>query len=365
MESPTVNTPTTTHSSSTKESKKVRRVRATSNRSDSGAKDKTIKIKLTTKDSTNGHQPTLSGSEDEDEPEPATEEHLILRLPKGPMCDKLHEYVKKREIPDDVKLHFKDSRRGYFYMDGKKYDTTLVDLPTIIESQKTLDNKQFYKIADICQMLVVDDGSSKDESQVPPPRSTDPYTFDHGITPPLKHVRRRRFRQKLSKRAIEEVEREVERLLEVDATAEDVQYEVFDNREMEMESDAATQDIDIDSESESDEDLAAAIDRDLEELEEEDREDDNEDEDEDEDESDEDEDEDETGNTGEIEQKKQEIAEIKQAIQRKTADLLTAPNAMLKKRFEGTVETLKKELALKEAYLAEMSKSEMNSKQQQ
>lgn len=118
-----------------------------------------------------------------------------------------------------------------------------------------------------------------------------------------------------------------------------------------MESDAATQDIDIDSESESDEDLAAAIDRDLEELEEEDREDDNEDEDEDEDESDEDEDEDETGNTGEIgkrsrknmdiqdrvidviwviEQKKQEIAEIKQAIQRKTADLLTAPNAMLK-----------------------------------
>lgn len=107
MESPTVNTPTTTHSSSTKESKKVRRVRATSNRSDSGAKDKTIKIKLTTKDSTNGHQPTLSGSEDEDEPEPATEEHLILRLPKGPMCDKLHEYVKKREIPDDVKLHFK------------------------------------------------------------------------------------------------------------------------------------------------------------------------------------------------------------------------------------------------------------------
>lgn len=31
-----------------------------------------------------------------------------------------------------------------------------------------------------------------------------------------------------------------------------------------------------------------------------------------------------------IEQKKQEIAEIKQAIQRKTADLLTAPNAMLK-----------------------------------
>lgn len=33
-----------------------------------------------------------------------------------------------------------------------------------------------------------------------------------------------------------------------------------------------------------------------------------------------------------VEQKRQEIAEIKQAIQRKTRDLSTAPNAMLKVR---------------------------------
>lgn len=29
---------------------------------------------------------------------------------------------------------------------------------------------------------------------------TDPYSFPHGLTPPLKHVRKRRFRKKLSKR---------------------------------------------------------------------------------------------------------------------------------------------------------------------
>ncbi|KAI9314491.1 TAFII55 protein conserved region-domain-containing protein [Dichotomocladium elegans] len=341
---------------------KVRRARGTSGRSDGGMKDKPIKIKLTTRDN-NVIQATMSGSEDEDEPEPAIEEHLILRMPQGELADKLREQVRKREISDDVKLHFRDSRRGYFFLDGKRYDTTLVDLPTIIESQKTLDNKQFYKIADISQMLIVDDGSHPRDD--PPARSntTDSYTFEDGLTPPLKHVRRRRFRQRLSKRAIEDVEREVERLLEVDATAEDVQYEVFDNREMEMEmemeSDVGTQDIDIDTseaaDSESDEDLAAAIDREMEELDEEDREDEEE---EDEEESEEDEDEDETGNTGEIEQKKQEIAEIKQAIQRKTADLHTAPNAILRKRFEADLEKLKKELALKEAYLAEMSKSE-------
>ncbi|KAG1441111.1 hypothetical protein G6F56_011631 [Rhizopus delemar] len=183
-------------------------------------------------------------------------------------------------------------------------------------------------------MLLVDPASGS-EPYVPQANGrheTEPYSYPHGLTPPLKHVRKRRFRKKLSKRAIEEVEREVERLLEIDATAEDVQYEVVDDREIEMEqeSDAATQEIDIDDsvdESESDEDLAAAIDRDLEEMEDEDE--DDEDEEEDGDESEE-EDEEDPGQTGEIEQKRQEIAEIKQAIQRKTRDLLTAPNAMLK-----------------------------------
>lgn len=129
---------------------------------------------------------------------------------------------------------------------------------------------------------------------------------------------------------------------------------------MENESDVGTQDQDVDiddsdDESESDEDLVAAIDRDLEEMEEEDNDDKSEDddEDEDEDESEEDEDEEDGAQTGEIgefpfilnleylysltdycvEQKRQEIAEIKQAIQRKTRDLSTAPNAMLKVRW--------------------------------
>ena len=144
--------------------------------------------------------------------------------------------------------------------------------------------------------------------------------------------------------------------------------EVVDNRDLEMEneSDAGTQDQDVDiddsdDESESDEDLAAAIDRDLDEMEEEDNDDKSEeddDEDEDEDESEEDEDEEDGAQTGEIEQKRQEIAELKQAIQRKTRDLSTAPNAMLKNRFETDINNLKKSLTLKEAHLAEMNEKE-------
>lgn len=32
------------------------------------------------------------------------------------------------------------------------YSAKLVDLPCVIESQKTLDNKQMFKVADICQV---------------------------------------------------------------------------------------------------------------------------------------------------------------------------------------------------------------------
>lgn len=139
---------------------------------------------------------------------------------------------------------------------------------------------------------------------------------------------------------------------------------------MENESDVGTQDIEIDTseagESESDEDLAAAIDRDLEQMaggRDEDDEDENDDEEEESEEEEEEEEEGgETGEIGEliplflnypqfhlnmflshIEQKRQEIAEIKQLIQRKTHDLLTAPNAILKVRRNVTLSLLQLE----------------------
>ena len=45
-----------------------------------------------------------------------------------------------------------DSRQFKVTFDGVTMDATLVDLPTIIESQKTLDSINFYKTSDICQV---------------------------------------------------------------------------------------------------------------------------------------------------------------------------------------------------------------------
>ena len=41
-----------------------------------------------------------------------------------------------------------------FHIGDNLYSAKLVDLPCLIESQKTLDNKQMFKVADICQVRI-------------------------------------------------------------------------------------------------------------------------------------------------------------------------------------------------------------------
>ena len=46
-----------------------------------------------------------------------------------------------------------DPRRAIFTFENQKYRARLVDLPCIIEAQKTFNKVQYYKVADICQVI--------------------------------------------------------------------------------------------------------------------------------------------------------------------------------------------------------------------
>jgi len=86
---------------------------------------------------------------------------------------------------------------------------------------KSWDKRGWWKTADICQMLLVL-GLVKTESEALhhalPGRELDKTTWQyaHGLTPPMRWVRKRRFRKRVSNRTIEAVEEEVERLLRLD-----------------------------------------------------------------------------------------------------------------------------------------------------
>ncbi|TPX57698.1 hypothetical protein PhCBS80983_g03641 [Powellomyces hirtus] len=194
---------------------------------------------------------------DEDEEAPI-EEQFILRMPAGAAAEKLREAVKAREIPEDFSVVFQDPRRATFNLGQDKYSAKLVDLPCILESHKTFDSKQFFKIADISQMLVVEERMP----DVLPPTPTQPlhhdeYTWPHGLTAPLWNVRKRRFRQRISKRTIEDVEKEVVRLLEADAEAEQVWFEVDDGTDRNI-AEADEDEDDEDAEGSVDEEQGAS-----------------------------------------------------------------------------------------------------------
>lgn len=184
-----------------------------------------------------------SDSKRDAEPAVELESQFILRVPPEP-AKVLREAIRSGASNLKDRLFIKlenDLRYGEVRMDHWLMNAKLVDLPTIIESMKTIDGKNFYKTADICQMLICkeeDDQTTTDEES-PAKRKKDPNKVDkkflwpHGITPPLKNVRKRRFRKTLKKKYVEapEIEKEVKRLLRVDNEAVKVTWEVINEED--------------------------------------------------------------------------------------------------------------------------------------
>ncbi|KAL9000605.1 MAG: hypothetical protein Q9188_005655 [Gyalolechia gomerana] len=184
-----------------------------------------------------------SGSSDV-ENDPALEEEFILRMQPGEDCEYIRQAIAERrwgstqEGGADVRMLFlrRDGRRAVVSVQKRLYAACLVDLPCVIEGMKSWDKKAWFKTADVCQMLMVLGRIEKEEEamEYTLPKDVDPRTWQyaHGITPPMRYARKRRFRKRISKDAIEAVEEEVERLLAQDAECAkgggDSKYEVID-----------------------------------------------------------------------------------------------------------------------------------------
>ncbi|XP_007507845.1 transcription initiation factor TFIID subunit 7-like isoform X2 [Monodelphis domestica] len=183
-------------------------------------------------------------SKNKEDPPHELENQFILRLPPE-YASTVRRAIQSGNVNLKDKLTIElhpDGRHGIVRVDRVPLASKLVDLPCVIGSLKTIDKKTFYKTADICQMLV----STVDGDLYPPleePAATnDPklnkkkdrdrekkFIWNHGITLPLKNVRKRRFRKTAKKKYIEspDVEKEVKRLLSTDAEAVSTRWEVI------------------------------------------------------------------------------------------------------------------------------------------
>ncbi|KAL4786254.1 TAFII55 protein conserved region-domain-containing protein [Aspergillus varians] len=161
--------------------------------------------------------------------DPAIEEQFILRMLPGEDCEYLRRAIDERRF-DRSEFCFKpltrEGRRSVLKIRDKQYAAVLVDLPCIIEGMKSWDRRGWYKSADICQMLLIlgPVAAEADALNYPIPdeiQRPDDMTlqYPHGLTPPLRWVRKRRFRDRISTRTIEQVEKAVEDLIALDDAA--------------------------------------------------------------------------------------------------------------------------------------------------
>ena len=110
------------------------------------------------------------------------EEQVLLQFPKS-LAAYMQQVVDSRS--EEFQLTFNTNRNATFSCSKGKFKATLVDLPCIVETQRTYDTITFYKSCDIHQMMVVHD---RKEDHI-----ENPAKYESGITPPTALIRPKRF----------------------------------------------------------------------------------------------------------------------------------------------------------------------------
>lgn len=160
------------------------------------------------------------------------EEQFIIRMPPV-LANQLREELREGEQPEDLSITFADTRRATVLFHGRRYVGVLLDLPTILETHKTRDRTQYYKVADISQILMVlPEGAPETRERLAQWEATG-WQLADGIAPPMRAVRKRRFRRATGEMAgrerdVEALEKRVQALLDRDSQAVTSSFTVYD-----------------------------------------------------------------------------------------------------------------------------------------
>lgn len=201
--------------------------------------------------------------------DPVILEAFVLRMLPGEDCDYIRDAIANGTVGvsllqkgADIRLRFLDvnGRRGILIVRGRQYAFTVVDLPTITEGMKSWDKKNFIKSVDVSQMcLVLGRCADDDEARnypLPPDVNPKNYQYAHGLTAPMRNVRKRRFERTTRTRLddIEAIERKVNSLLEADAKATDCNWEILDRDPRQDEDEFSEEEYDSDEDAAGEED---------------------------------------------------------------------------------------------------------------
>ncbi|KAL7594953.1 hypothetical protein Lser_V15G29306 [Lactuca serriola] len=155
------------------------------------------------------------------------EEQFVLRVPPSvaERIDRLLNETASSSHDQSLNLSFsEDGRNGTFVIGDDQFPASLLDLPSILESYKTYDDNVLIKTADIGQMIMIrEDGD-------PAP---DGMEYRHGVTPPMRDARRRRFRREpdLNPELVQRVEKDLLNIMN-GGTAENLDMDMTEQDEV-------------------------------------------------------------------------------------------------------------------------------------
>ncbi|XP_029166579.1 transcription initiation factor TFIID subunit 7-like [Nylanderia fulva] len=140
------------------------------------------------------------------------EEQFILRVPEG-LKSEMENEIRNKGYIQNSSIEILENNRAIFKYKDSEHQGVIVRLPCIIESHKTLDCKQYYKVSDVSTMIYIlpkeiEGAESEIETRIK-------LIELSGLSPPLKFCKIRRFRKRSSKSfIIEEIEAKVRELIE-------------------------------------------------------------------------------------------------------------------------------------------------------
>ncbi|WRX33443.1 TAFII55 protein [Theobroma cacao] len=133
------------------------------------------------------------------------EEQFILRVPPS-IAEHIDRLLSENASSSEDKsldlVFSEDGRTGTFVIGNDRFPASLLDLPSVVESYKTYDDSALVKTADVGQMIMV---------REPGDASPDVVEYRHGLTPPMRDARKRRFRREpdLNPELVQRVEKDL------------------------------------------------------------------------------------------------------------------------------------------------------------
>ncbi|XP_059429366.1 transcription initiation factor TFIID subunit 7-like isoform X2 [Corylus avellana] len=156
------------------------------------------------------------------------DEQFILRVPPSvaERLDRLLSESENASSSDDKSLDLsfsEDGKSGTFVIGNDHFPASLLDLPCVVESYKTYDDSVLIKTADVGQMIMVREAGDD---------TPDVVEYRHGLTPPMRDARKRRFRREpdLNPELVQRVLKDLVKI-HAGAAAENVDAEAAEQEE--------------------------------------------------------------------------------------------------------------------------------------